>query len=201
MQFAWPPAPQVHEAHWSCAIGLIWKALEYGFELNNRRPMSWSVGSPDTLWCAPWHEVSVIFHRTSQSWWLQIRAYFRSTVHCSIKFFISWAIIHLDRKRTSVRLWHRVHFRSHRAQWSLITWHFVFFESSVWPIGYMAEMGFELWKIDCISEWVLTFDRFNPHWAFCVGNRLKLTHWGCGYFLGRIYVVKPKLSRYSMGLR
>ena len=28
-----------------------------------------------------------------------------------------------------------------------------------------------------------------------------LTTWGCGYFLGRIYVVKPKLSRYSMGLR
>jgi len=29
----------------------------------------------------------------------------------------------------------------------------------------------------------------------------KLTHWGCGQFLGLIYVVKPRLSRYSIGLR
>jgi len=28
-----------------------------------------------------------------------------------------------------------------------------------------------------------------------------LTHRGCGYFLGLIYVANPRLSRYSMGLR
>ena len=37
--------------------------------------------------------------------------------------------------------------------------------------------------------------------AVCVAAERILTTWGCGYFLGRIYVVKPKLSRYSMGLR
>ena len=31
--------------------------------------------------------------------------------------------------------------------------------------------------------------------------RPKLTQGGCGKFLGLIYVTKPKLSRYSMGLR
>jgi TonB-dependent receptor len=32
-------------------------------------------------------------------------------------------------------------------------------------------------------------------------GRLKLTEGGCGYFLGLIYVVKPKRSLYSIGLR
>jgi uncharacterized protein YydD (DUF2326 family) len=45
---------------------------------------------------------------------------------------------------------------------------------------------------------------------FCLGAsakgiyvdlHLKLTHRGCGQNLGLVYVVKPKRSRYSMGLR
>ncbi len=35
----------------------------------------------------------------------------------------------------------------------------------------------------------------------CVDVHAELTHRGCGYFLGLIYVVNPRLSRYSMGLR
>ncbi len=34
-----------------------------------------------------------------------------------------------------------------------------------------------------------------------VDDHPKLSHWGCGYFLGLIYVVKPRRSRYSIGLR
>ncbi|WP_227745861.1 hypothetical protein [Burkholderia cenocepacia] len=37
--------------------------------------------------------------------------------------------------------------------------------------------------------------------ADAVDVRTELTHWGCGYFLGLIYVANPRLSRYSMGLR
>jgi hypothetical protein len=34
-----------------------------------------------------------------------------------------------------------------------------------------------------------------------VGAHSNLTSRGCGYFLGLIYVVKPRRSRYSIGLR
>lgn len=34
-----------------------------------------------------------------------------------------------------------------------------------------------------------------------VNSDLKLIQWGCGPFLGLVYVVNPKLSRYSIGLR
>ncbi|MBN3811450.1 hypothetical protein G3N97_20455 [Paraburkholderia sp. Ac-20347] len=40
-----------------------------------------------------------------------------------------------------------------------------------------------------------------PVIARVVGVHRILTHRGCGHFLGLGYVVNPKLSRYSMGLR
>ena len=44
---------------------------------------------------------------------------------------------------------------------------------------------------------------FNQHMtkASSVDLHRKLTHRGCGPFLGLVYIVKPKLSRYSIGLR
>ena len=49
---------------------------------------------------------------------------------------------------------------------------------------------------------VMTERQVNTAWLNkTVGARLKVPSGGCGYFLGLIYVVIPKLSRYSMGLR
>jgi len=50
-------------------------------------------------------------------------------------------------------------------------------------------------------ECALDSERVVAESSIAVGARLKLPRRGCGYFLGLIYVVKPKLSRYSMGLR
>ncbi|MFP3757783.1 helix-turn-helix domain-containing protein, partial [Cupriavidus sp. SIMBA_020] len=51
-----------------------------------------------------------------------------------------------------------------------------------------------LWAQDCSVREISRRLERSP-----VNARAELTHRGCGYFLGLIYVANPRLSRYSMG--
>ncbi|MGP8441597.1 hypothetical protein ACT2E5_05615 [Burkholderia vietnamiensis] len=72
------------------------------------------------------------------------------------------------------------------------------------PAKYDRDALFERFSNRLMSE----YERLESHIeaARAVGDlpvdfHRILTHRGCGYFLGLIYVANPRLSRYSMGLR